>query len=174
MNRLKDKGTAMESAVAAFLRGVLHCPQVDRSAQHGAADVGDIANVTFHGSPVVIEVKNRRQLLVGEALREALREARAKGASIMFAVIHRPGVGIRSAVSVGRQLTVMAAGTWHELASERNCELVEERPYTNVRQLARWLDSPSGRHAGHLTRVYGVSTPVVFARLETVAALLDA
>lgn len=112
MNASKQKGTAFESAVRNYLRWALCDQKIDRAALHGTDDIGDIIGV-FHGNtPVVIECKSRKRPQAYEALSEAVQEAEnlgkiVGGTCLPAAVVHLPGIGIKSLQRVGQQLVVL-------------------------------------------------------------------
>lgn len=76
VNRSKQKGTAAESAVVAYL--CTHGFEAERRALHGALDQGDIAGVPG----VVIEVKNCKTMALAEWVDEADTEANNASAPI--------------------------------------------------------------------------------------------
>ena len=72
MTASKQKGTAAETAVVAYLRNEFpHNKHIERRALTGALDKGDIAG--FPG--VVIEVKNHARMTLAEWVNEATIEA---------------------------------------------------------------------------------------------------
>lgn len=77
-NPSKIKGTRFESAVVDLFqaRGYRN---VERRALAGNTDRGDIAGVTFHGTPVVIEAKAVTKIDLAGWTAEATTEARNAG-----------------------------------------------------------------------------------------------
>ncbi len=90
MSRNKAKGTAAESAVVAYLRG-LHWPHAERRASNGAHDRGDVT--LGNGAGVVIEVKNRRDLALAEWVDEAAVEGTNAHADVAVVWHKRRGKG---------------------------------------------------------------------------------
>ena len=88
MNRSKQKGTAAESSVVAYLRGTIW-PHAERRTLSGQYDKGDIS--PGNGSPVVIEVKNHRTINLAEWLDELRDEMANAGAEVGFLVVKRRG-----------------------------------------------------------------------------------
>lgn len=86
MNRSKRIGTAAETAVVEYLRdqGFMY---VERRAQHGANDMGDISGIPG----VVIEVKNCKTLEFSKWLEEAEQERVNAGAQLAVVVAKRRG-----------------------------------------------------------------------------------
>lgn len=84
-NRPKQKGTAAETAVVQYLQ---NCgfENAERRALSGKHDKGDIANM-----PVVIEVKNQKELKLAQWIKEALAEA--ENASLDVGVVWHKRVG---------------------------------------------------------------------------------
>jgi Holliday junction resolvase len=99
MSREKDRGTAWETAVVAYLNS--HGVQAYRVAQHGARDVGDIH---VAGRDVVLEAKDWKS--PGEALPvaadQAAREAVHAGAALGVSIIKRPRRPVGEAYAVIR------------------------------------------------------------------------
>ena len=52
----------METAVEHYLQWALNDQRIIRRRLHGSNDLGDIANIFFHGQPVCVEVKNTKLL----------------------------------------------------------------------------------------------------------------
>lgn len=88
-NRAKQRGTAAETAVAAYLQA--HgFPAAERRALHGGNDRGDITGIPG----IAVEVKAVARPAYGEWLREAHKEAANAGVPLGV-VIHKPmGVGL--------------------------------------------------------------------------------
>lgn len=86
MSQSKQKGTAWESAVVAFLRenGV---PHAERRALNGATDRGDIAGIPG----LVIECKNERTISLAQYTTETEAERVNDGARHGIAWIKRRG-----------------------------------------------------------------------------------
>lgn len=83
MTASRKKGTAFETAVVDYLRAHGH-PYAERRAVRGVRDAGDIAGVIGW----CLEVKNHRELSLGEWAGEAQREA-VNGRCYRWAVIHK-------------------------------------------------------------------------------------
>jgi hypothetical protein len=84
VSRSKQKGTAWESAIVAYLNGAGF--SVERRTQAGAHDKGDVA-----GLPLVIEAKNCRATELAAWVDEAVREARNAGVAVGAVWHHRRG-----------------------------------------------------------------------------------
>jgi hypothetical protein len=86
VNRSKQKGTAFESLIVAYLRanGVLHA---ERRALNGAVDKGDIAGIPS----VVIEAKNCQRIELAQWVDEANQEALNDGSEIGVVWAKRKG-----------------------------------------------------------------------------------
>jgi hypothetical protein len=87
----KTAGTRAERAVADYLAARLNDPRIDRAPRHGALDRGDIAGVTAHGQPLVLEVKDTSRLELASWIGEAHREARNADALTGVIVSKRRG-----------------------------------------------------------------------------------
>lgn len=70
MNRSKQKGTSFETEVVRYLQSD-GFPEARRNALQGNKDIGDIG-----GLPVVIEVKNCKEMSLAQWVDEAVVEAR--------------------------------------------------------------------------------------------------
>lgn len=92
MSKARAKGTRLETAFVEFARS--HgFPFARRKALEGARDTGDVA--LSDDVPLVIEVKNHRELDLGTWMTEAQREAINAGC-LAYAVAHnRKGKGDR-------------------------------------------------------------------------------
>ena len=86
MNPSKQKGTAWESAIVAFLQHT-GWPYAERRTLAGSKDRGDIAGIPG----VVIEAKNVKTIALGTFLDEANLEAFNDGAAYGVAWIKRRG-----------------------------------------------------------------------------------
>lgn len=86
MSASKDKGTAWESAIVAYLvdNGWLH---VERRALRGTKDQGDISGLPG----LVIEAKNERAVELGQYMNEVEAECRNAKANVGAAWLHRRG-----------------------------------------------------------------------------------
>lgn len=84
MSRSKQKGTAWESAIVAYLDGA-GLP-VERRALTGAQDKGDIA-----GLPVAIEAKNCKTAALAAWVDEAAKEAHNARVAVGVVWHHRRG-----------------------------------------------------------------------------------
>ena len=114
MSRAKDKGTRMESAVVAYLRGFFGDTEgtIHRAALHGTGDEGDIHGLSCRGRRIVLEVKNRRKYEPREWLREAEAERGNADAAFGAVVFHLNGIGIENA---GEQAVLMTLETFCRL-----------------------------------------------------------
>lgn len=112
MNRSKQKGTAFETAVTKFMR--LYYP-VERRALQGAHDTGDIAGLTIHGQPIVVECKNTRQLNISEHMKEAIREAQNAHAAFPVLVQHAPRIGFDKPDNTGQQWAILQLSDFMQL-----------------------------------------------------------
>lgn len=65
----------METAVEHYLQWALDDQRIIRRRLHGSNDLGDIANIFFHGQPVCVEVKNTKLLNATKHYNEAVEEA---------------------------------------------------------------------------------------------------
>lgn len=104
-NPSKRKGTAAESAVAAYFirRG---WPFAERRALTGSQDKGDLAGIYGVAGAAVLEVKNCKTPAIPAWLREAAVEQQNAGASVS-AVISKPrGVGYDRVADWHAHLTV--------------------------------------------------------------------
>jgi hypothetical protein len=84
MSASKQKGTAWESAIVAYLNGAGF--PVERRTQAGAHDKGDVA-----GLPLVIEAKNCRATELAAWVDEAVAEARNARVPVGVVWHHRRG-----------------------------------------------------------------------------------
>lgn len=100
-NRSRDKGTAWESAIVAYLRE--HgWPHAERRARAGAHDRGDIAGV----AGVVIEAKNEARVTLAGYIAETLTEQANAAAAVGAAWVKRRGktsAGDGYVIMTGRQ-----------------------------------------------------------------------
>ena len=93
MSKQKKKGTAFESATAAYFSERLGY-QVERRTLSGINDRGDLAGVrTKDGRELVIECKDHRVYELAEWMREARREGVNAG-TLGVVVFHAAGVGL--------------------------------------------------------------------------------
>lgn len=108
VNRSKQRGTAWESAIVAYLqeRG---WPHAERRALNGVRDRGDIAGLPG----VVIEAKNTRDQALGSWINEANAEAANANCRIGVAWVHR-----RGKASAGDGYVVMDGHTFARLLKE--------------------------------------------------------
>lgn len=106
-NKPKKKGTAFESAVRDYLRWALDDRRIERRTLTGAKDQGDIAGLRLDGRDVVVECKATARLDLPEHIREAETEAGNADATFWAVTQKRPGIGLASRESVGRQLVYM-------------------------------------------------------------------
>jgi hypothetical protein len=78
----KAKGTAAETAVVRFLQANGY-PHAERRALAGSQDRGDVAGIPG----LVVEVKDRGQIQLGEWLKEAQAEARWQNGQLDIGVV---------------------------------------------------------------------------------------
>ena len=91
-SKSKAKGSAFERACrdhAAARLGV----RVERTVAGARLDRGDLAGLTWHGEPVVVECKDCKQQRPGEWMAETLRERDNARAAAGLLVTHRRGIG---------------------------------------------------------------------------------
>jgi len=93
MSRSKQKGTAWETAVVAYLREALADERIERRTLSGSHDRGDVAGVTCWQQRVVIEAKNCARQEMAEWLREAEAERANDDALAGIVVSKRRGIG---------------------------------------------------------------------------------
>lgn len=86
VNRSKQKGTAWESEIVAYLN-TCGWPHVERRTLNGAADRGDIAGIPG----IVIEAKSVKTITLGAFVDEAAKERANAGADLGVAWIKRRG-----------------------------------------------------------------------------------
>jgi hypothetical protein len=86
-NPSKQKGTAAETAVVAYLRGIW--PHAERRTLSGQYDKGDVS--PGNGLPVVVEVKAHKTYALSEWIDELRDEMRNANAEIGFLVVKRRG-----------------------------------------------------------------------------------
>lgn len=96
MNKPKIKGTKFESACVRYLRRTLDDERIERRAQRGNRDAGDIHGVRAHGYHGIVECKDVKS--VGKALMERYREQTViergnADADFALLVVHRAGCG---------------------------------------------------------------------------------
>jgi hypothetical protein len=106
-NPSKARGTRFENAVVAFLAD--HFPYVERRAQAGANDRGDIAGIPG----VVIEAKSAQRYELGQWLKEAHIEKSNAAARLAVVWAHRKGKA-----SAGDGYVVMDGHTFVYLLKE--------------------------------------------------------
>lgn len=87
-NRSKAKGTAAESAIAAYLTAQ-GWPHVERRTLNGSADRGDIAGIPG----LVIESKSVKTINLAQFVDEANKERDNDGADLGVAWVKRRGKG---------------------------------------------------------------------------------
>jgi hypothetical protein len=85
MSQARATGTNWESRCAAYYSQVLGTP-VRRLAQHGSADIGDLDGIYLHA----VEAKAHRKWDVLEWVRQAQKEALAKGEPFHVVLAKRP------------------------------------------------------------------------------------
>lgn len=89
MSKAKAKGTAAETAVVKYLRGVRGFDAMRKPLQ-GNQDGGDIA---IAGMDIVIEVKNQKTLSIPAWLREVDIEIVNAGAKTGILIVKPKGIG---------------------------------------------------------------------------------
>jgi hypothetical protein len=107
MNRSKQKGTAWEGQIVAFLGKFW--PHVERRTQAGANDRGDIAGIPG----VVIEAKNAARVELAAWLTEAHTERDNAGVDVGVVWFHRKGKA-----SAGDGYVLMDGQTFAHLLQE--------------------------------------------------------
>ena len=118
MNRSKQKGTAFETAVTKYMKS--YFPNVERRALQGAHDTGDIAGISIHGKPLVIECKNTKTLNITEHLKELEREQQNADTKWGVLIQHAPRVGFDNGDNTGKQWAIMPLHTLMELLWKAN------------------------------------------------------
>lgn len=118
MNRSKQKGTAFETAVTKYMKS--YFPNVERRALQGAHDTGDIAGISIHGKPLVIECKNTKTLNISEHMRELEREQQNADTKWGVLIQHAPRVGFDNDGNTGKQWAIMPLKTLMELLWKAN------------------------------------------------------
>lgn len=118
MNRSKQKGTAFETAVTKYMKS--YFPNVERRALQGAHDTGDIAGISIHGKPLVIECKNTKTLNITEHLKELEREQQNAHTKWGVLIQHAPRVGFDNQDNTGKQWAIMPLHTLMELLWKAN------------------------------------------------------
>lgn len=113
MNRSKQKGTTFETAVTKYMKS--YFPNVERRALQGAHDTGDIAGITIHGKPVVVECKNTKTLNISEHMKEAIREAQNAHAAFPVLVQHAPRIGFDKPDNTGQQWAILQLSDFMQL-----------------------------------------------------------
>ncbi|WP_435613264.1 hypothetical protein [Streptomyces sp. bgisy159] len=88
-NPSKQKGTAWESALVAYLREH-HDPGVHRNVQMGARDIGDLAGYYLHA----VEAKAEKTITLADYIAQANREAIHAGQPFGCAVVKRRMKGV--------------------------------------------------------------------------------
>lgn len=88
-NASKDRGTAWESALVAFLREH-HNPGARRNVQMGARDIGDIDGYYLHA----LEAKAEKAITLSDYIAQANREALHAGMPYGCAVVKRRMKGV--------------------------------------------------------------------------------
>lgn len=116
MSKSKQKGTAFEGQVAAYMTEALGA-DIERRALGGTNDRGDIAGVTVGGLRAVVECKACKTLAIPQWLREAEAERVNDGADYGFVVSKRRGVGDKN---TGKQLVLMDLATLCKLINAAN------------------------------------------------------
>lgn len=92
-NPSKQRGTAFESAVVAYLQSQ-GAPHAERRALHGTLDKGDITGL---GPGIVIECKAHKTMALAGWVDETLKEMANAGAGIGMTVHKRRGHHVRKA-----------------------------------------------------------------------------
>lgn len=107
-NPSRDKGTRLESQVAAYMARCTGDP-VERRALHGANDMGDLKGLRAHGGEVVVECKSHGHLTLGKML-DALEQAEVErgnaDAVAGVCVFKREGVTDRKVSRAGDHLVL--------------------------------------------------------------------
>lgn len=113
MSWQRKKGTKFETEVVEFLRA--HgFPYAERRAMRGTKDAGDVAGIPG----IAIEVKNHREMSLGEWMTEAQKEAINAGCYRHVVWHKRRGKGVRDS------FVTMPAWLFAELLAEHVVEAV--------------------------------------------------
>ena len=118
MSKAKQKGTAFETAVTRYMKS--YFPNVERRALQGVNDTGDIAGISIHGKPMVVECKNTKTLNITEHLQELDREQQNAHTKWGVLVQHAPRVGFDNDGNTGKQWAIMPLHTLMELLWKAN------------------------------------------------------
>ena len=113
----KKAGTAMETAVERYLQWALDDQRIIRRRLHGINDLGDIANIFFHGQPVCVEVKNTKLLNATKHYNEAAEEAGNLDSPYPWVVQKKPHVGLSTLERIGQQLAYTDLETYHTMCA---------------------------------------------------------
>lgn len=108
MNRSKQKGTAWETAIVAWLRDAGYV-NVERRALGGANDRGDIAGIPG----VVIEAKNCKAIDLAGWIAELVVEIENDNADNGVVIAKR-----RGHADVDKAYAIMPAGLWLQLLKD--------------------------------------------------------
>lgn len=118
MSKAKQKGTAFETAVTRYIKS--YFPSVERRALQGVNDTGDIAGISIHGKPLVVECKNTKTLNISEHMRELEREQQNADTKWGVLIQHAPRVGFDNQDNTGKQWAIMPLHTLMELLWKAN------------------------------------------------------
>ncbi len=130
----KKAGTEMETAVEHYLQWALNDQRIIRRRLHGSNDLGDIANIFFHGQPVCVEVKNTKRLNATKHYNEAVEEAGNLDSPYPWVVQKKPRVGLSTLERIGRQLAYTDWDTYNTM-----CALADNDRYFTPRIRTEFL-----------------------------------
>ena len=130
----KKAGTAMETAVEHYLQWALNDQRIIRRRLHGSNDLGDIANIFFHGQPVCVEVKNTKRLDATKHYNEAVEEAGNLDSPYPWVVQKKPRVGLSTLERIGQQLAYTDLDTYNTM-----CALADNDRYFTPRIRTEFL-----------------------------------
>lgn len=124
----RQAGTSFETWIVDYFRDAFGTRTIERRARKGAKDEGDIAGVTSHLGPVVIEAKNHARHDLSGWMDEAVVEAGNADAAFGAVVFKRRGYGRGS---MGDQYVLMRLEDWVRLLGgcpvrECSCPIVHD------------------------------------------------
>ena len=96
MSRSRQKGTSFERQVVEYLRSALGDDGIERRAQSGANDRGDVAGLHIMGLRCVVECKNKQRMELAQWVDEAEAEKGNDDAAFSFVAHKRRGCGEKS------------------------------------------------------------------------------
>lgn len=98
-NRSKDVGVKFESATVAYLRERTGDSRIERRAQHGSHDMGDVYGIRAHGYEGIAECKRVERLTAYELDKfkhQAIDERYNADADFVLLIVWRKGKGYQA------------------------------------------------------------------------------